>query len=166
MLSKISFPREELILSGLLQTLFNGGIKVIIVLVALVIMGFSPTWYLLLFPLGLISLILAGTAFGLLVTPLGLLYSDIGKVVPLVMQFLMYLTPVVFPIPEQGFAASLFRLNPLTPIIMTTRNWLTGFSSDFFPGFLLVNLGLVSLLFFVWVIYRLALPILIERMNA
>ena len=121
--------------------------------------------YLLLFPIAFLSLVLAGTALGMLVTPVGLLYSDIGKVIPLVMQFLMYLTPVVFPMPEEGLASTLFKINPLTPLILTARDWLTGFSGSFLSGFLLVNLGLVILLFFVWIIYKLALPILIERMN-
>jgi lipopolysaccharide transport system permease protein len=166
MLSKVNFPREALVLSGVLQTLFNSGIKVLILLIAMTIMGFTPTWLILLFPFALISLLIAGTTLGLLMTPLGLLYSDIGKSIPLVMQFMMYLTPVVFPMPEKGIAATLFRLNPLTPLIMTARNWLTGFSTEFLPGFLLVTLIMLLLLFLVWIIYKLTLPILIERMNA
>ena len=166
MLSKINFPREALIMSGMLQGLFNAGIKVVILIAVLAVMGFINNFSILLFPIALISLMLAGTALGLLVTPVGLLYSDIGKVIPLMMQFLMYLTPVVFPMPKTGIAATIFTYNPLTPLIMTARDWLTGTPATFLNGFLWVNLALVILLFLVWVIYKLALPILIERMNA
>ncbi len=104
MLAKINFPREALVMSGILQTLFNGGIKIALLLVVLLIFGIYPELDLLLFPLAVASLILAGTAFGLLLTPVGLLYTDIGKGLPLVLQFLMYVTPVVFPMPTGGWA--------------------------------------------------------------
>ena len=99
MLAKLNFPREALLVSGIYQTLFNAGIKIGLLLGALLVMGINPGWGLLLFPLGLLSLILVGTAIGLLITPIGMLYTDIGRALPLLMQFLMYLTPVLFPMP-------------------------------------------------------------------
>jgi lipopolysaccharide transport system permease protein len=166
MLAKINFPREALVVSGIYQTLFNAGIKLAVLLVALLIMGIRPDWGLLLFPLALVSLILAGTALGLLITPVGILYIDVGKGLPLLMQFLMYLTPVVFPMPTSGWAATLFQLNPLTPLILTARDLLTGFSPDHWVAFLTVNMGMLTLLGLMWVVYRAAMPILIERMSA
>ena len=136
MLAKINFPREALIVSGIYQTLFNGAIKIVLLLSALMLFGIYPGWTLILFPIGILSLILAGTALGLLLTPIGVLYTDIGKSMPLLMQFLMYLTPVVFPMPNSGWAAIVFKLNPVTPLILTTRDWLTGFSSQLFRLFL------------------------------
>jgi len=166
MLAKLNFPREALILSGIYQTLFNAGIKIALLLAALLWLGVYPDASLLLFPLGVLSLILVGTAIGLLLTPVGLLYTDIGRGLPLVMQFLMYVTPVVFPMPKEGWAATLFSLNPLTPVIVTTRDWLTAQPADLIGGFLLVNAVTLMLLLVVWVVYRLAMPILIERMSA
>lgn len=82
------------------------------------------------------------------------------------MQFLMYLTPVVFPMPAGGWAATLFTLNPLTPLILSARAWLTGLPAEHLGGFATVFLMSLALLLVVWVVYRLAMPILIERMNA
>jgi lipopolysaccharide transport system permease protein len=166
MLAKINFPREALVVSGFYQTLFNGAIKIVLLLVSLVCLEIYPDWTLIWFPMGILSLILAGTTVGLLLTPLGMLYTDIGKSLPLIMQFLMYLTPVVFPMPESGWAATIFKLNPMTPLILTTRDWLTGLSSDYLGYFLIVNAGIIALLLVVWIVYRVAMPILIERMNA
>jgi len=166
MLAKLNFPREALIVSGVYQTLFNATIKIALLLGALVIVGVNPGWNLLLFPVGILSLVLVGTAFGLLVTPVGMLYTDVGRGLPLLMQFFMYVTPVVFPMPQVGWAATLFNLNPLTPVILTTRDWLTGFAPDHIGTFVLVNLAAIALLLVVWVVYRLAMPILIERMSA
>jgi lipopolysaccharide transport system permease protein len=166
MLAKINFPREALVVSGVFQTLFNGAIKIALLLAALMIMGVFPGWRILLFPFAVFSLILTGTALGLLITPVGVLYSDIGKSLPLLMQFLMYLTPVVFPMPKGGLSAIIYHLNPLTPLITTCRSWLTGSPSLFLGYFILVNAVVVILLFVVWIIYRAAMPILIERMSA
>lgn len=166
MLAKINFPREALMLSGIYQTLFNAGIKIGVLLAALLIMGVTPGWGLLLFPLAVLSLVLAGTALGLLITPVGMLYTDVGKGLPLLMQFLMYLTPVVFPMPANGWAATLFRLNPLTPLILTARDLLTGFAPEHLGAFLVVNVAMLALLALMWVVYRAAMPILIERMSA
>ena len=166
MLAKLNFPREALIVSGLYQALFNATIKIVLLLGALLIMGVYPGWSLLLFPLGVLSLVLIGTSIGLLILPVGMLYTDIGRALPLLMQFLMYVTPVVFPMPKEGWAANLFRINPLTPIILTTRDWLTNFPPEFLGYFVLVNVIAILLLLFVWVIYRLSMPILIERMSS
>jgi lipopolysaccharide transport system permease protein len=166
MLAKLNFPREALVVSGIYQTLFNAAIKIILLLGALIILGVNPGWGLLLFPFGIFSLVLVGTAVGLLITPVGMLYTDVGRALPLLMQFLMYVTPVVFPMPKAGWAAILFALNPLTPIILTSRDWLTGFSPEYLLFFLLVNVVTVFVLLVVWVVYRLAMPILIERMSA
>lgn len=166
MLAKLNFPREALIVSGIYQTLFNAAIKILLLFAALLILGIYPVWTLVLFPLGVISLVLVGTTVGLLITPVGMLYSDIGRALPLLMQFLMFVTPVVFPVPTSGLVKYLFVLNPLSPLILTTRDWLTGVAPDYLGYFLLVNLVSVSLLFVVWVAYRLAMPIIIERMSA
>ena len=126
LLAKINFPREALILSGVYQTLFNAAIKLGILLLVLPFLGVHPGWGGLLIPLGLFSLVLSGTAVGLLITPLGVLYGDIGRGIPLITQFLMYLSPVVFPLATTGWTAQLMRLNPLTPLILNARSWFTG----------------------------------------
>ncbi len=166
MLSKLNFPREALILSGIYQTLFNALIKIVLLLGVLFLMSLAPGGSLLFFPLGVVSLILVGTALGLLIAPVGILYTDVGRALPLLMQFLMYVTPVVFPMPKEGWVSTLFTLNPLTPLILTTRDWLTGVSPEFIAYFVAVNIASVVLLLVVWVIYRLAMPVLIERMSA
>lgn len=165
-IAKVNFPRESLIVAGIYQGLFNAGVKAVILVVALALMGYFGGWQLLLFPLGVLSLVLGGTAIGLMLTPLGMLYTDISKGIPLVMQFLMYTTPVVYAIPKEGLTADIIRYNPITPLIMTTRDWLTGMVPEFLEGFIFINLFILVFLVLMLVAYRLAMPILVERMNA
>ncbi len=166
MLAKLNFPREALLLAGIYKTLFNASIKIGLLLCILPFFKVNPGWGLALFPLGVLSLVLVGTAIGLFITPVGMLYTDVGRALPLVMQFLMYVTPVVFAMPESGLVAKLFAINPLTPLILTARDWLTGGSPEFLLSFLVVNAAATIVLLASWIGYRLSLPILIERMSA
>ncbi|MEP6933970.1 MAG: ABC transporter permease, partial [Nitrospirota bacterium] len=81
MLAKINFPREALVVAGIYQTIVNALIKLALLLIALLGMGVHLDWSLLLFPIGLLSLILVGTVIGLALTPVGLLYADVGKAI-------------------------------------------------------------------------------------
>ncbi len=165
MLAKIKFPREALVLAGVYETLANALIKVILLFGVLVWMGVTSQLSWLLVPLGILSLTLAGTVIGLILTPFGLLYNDVSKAIPLLMQFAMYLTPVVFAMPKDGPSATVFQLNPLTPLILTVRDWLTGLSPEHVVYFAVVNAVSIGLLFIFWGVFRLAMPILIERMG-
>jgi lipopolysaccharide transport system permease protein len=73
---------------------------------------------------------------------------------------------VVFPLATKGWTAQVMRLNPLTPLIINARSWFTGQSPQLIGEWVLAVGGSVVLLVLVWVIYRLAMPILIERMSA
>jgi len=166
MLAKINFPREALLVAGIYQTLVNASIKTALLLIVLLVMGIHPGWGLLLYPIGMLSLILVGTVIGLAITPVGMLYNDVGRAVPLLMQFLMYLTPVVFAMPKEGMSATLFKLNPFTPLILTARDWLTGLTPEYLGYFIVINAIAIILLFMLWIVFRLAMPILIERMGS
>ena len=166
MLAKINFPREALVVAGICQVTINALIKIILLVITLLAIGVYPSWSALLFPIGLLSLILVGTVIGLALTPIGLLYADVGKAIPLLMQFIMYITPVVFAMPKEGFSATLFQINPLTPLILTARDWLTGLTPEYLGYFLVVNVVAIVMLFIFWVVFRLGMPILIERMGS
>ncbi len=166
LLAKLNFPREALLLSGLLQLLFNTGIKLMLMLIALIVVGINPGWQVLLFPVAVAGLMVVGFAIGLLVTPLGLLYTDVGRAIPLLMGFLMYLSPVVLPMPAEGWVATLYRLNPFTSLVATARDWLTGQPAEMVGPFAVVGMAGALLFFVAWGAWRLAMPIIIERASA
>jgi lipopolysaccharide transport system permease protein len=166
MLAKLNFPREALILSGAIKVIFNAVVKVMVLVPALFLFGVFPDAHMVYFPLAVGVLILVGLSVGLLLAPLGTLYTDIGRFIPLVTQLLMYLTPVVFAMPTAGTMARLFGANPLTPVVLTARAWLTGAESPMFTYFLAVA-GCASVLLLIgWFLYRITMPVLIERMSS
>jgi lipopolysaccharide transport system permease protein len=166
MLCKINFPREALILSALEQTLFSLCIKLLILIAVFILFQIPLTWSTLLCLPAIMVLILLGLTFGLLLTPLGILYSDITQGLTIITGLWFFITPVVYP-PPTSFPFSLLTiLNPVGPILTGTRDLACkGFLNNPIPFFIITFL---TFIFFIisWLIYKLTLPVLIERMKA
>jgi lipopolysaccharide transport system permease protein len=109
MLTKINFPREALILTGVGQVLFNFVIRAALLVPVMWWFKIPLQLSILLAPLGVIALIGLGTMIGLLLTPLGMLYQDVGRVLGFATQGLFFLTPIVYPVPNASWAASLIK---------------------------------------------------------
>ena len=165
-LTKINFPKEALLLSGIYKLLFDSSIKVILLVLFVFIYGVGFHWSLLLFPISILGAILFGTTLGLFLTPIGLLYKDIGKIISFGMQFLMYVTPVVYAIPETGIMKTIMGWNPISPIVLTARDLVVGFRPDYVVYFMMVMAVCVPLLFLGLIIYRISIPIIVERLSA
>jgi lipopolysaccharide transport system permease protein len=165
-LTKINFPKEALITSGILKLLFNTVIKIVLLLVVVLVYGLSLSWSLLLFPFAILGGIIVGTTIGLLLTPIGMLYQDIGKLITFGMQFLMYVTPVVFVVPQSGFMKTLMELNPLTSIVVVGRNLAVGLPMEYLSHFLILLAVCIPLFFLALVFYRISIPIIVERLSA
>lgn len=164
-LTKINFPKEALIVSGIYKMLFNSMVKLLLLLLFILFYGMDLQWQMLLFPLSIFGVVIVGTTLGLLITPMGLLYKDIGKIITFGMQFIMYITPVVYVIPKIGIMKSIMEFNILTPLILVPRDLLTGVFPEYLGYYFLV-LGLsVPILFLGLVFYRLAIPIVVERVS-
>lgn len=164
-LSKINFPKEALIISGIYKLLFNSSIKVLLLIVFIFFYGVGFHWSLLLFPVALLGGVLFGTTLGLFITPLGLLYKDIGRMISFGLQFLMYVTPVVYAIPKSGVMKTIMEWNPFTPIILTARDLAVGLPLEHLTYFLIVVACCVPLFFIALLFYRISIPILVERMS-
>jgi len=99
-------------------------------------------------------------------TPIGLLYNDIGKFISMGLSFVMYLTPVVYVIPKEGFFKIVMEINPLTPLLLTARDLVIGNNPDFLGYFIILILITIPVFFIALVFYRISIPILIERSSA
>jgi lipopolysaccharide transport system permease protein len=165
-LTKINFPKEALIVSGIYKLLFNSSIKVILLVLFVFIYGVGFHWSLLTLPFVIFGAILFGTTLGLFITPIGLLYKDVSKLISFGMQFLMYLTPVVYAIPKDGLMKTIMNWNPITSIVLTTRDVVVGASPDYLFYFLMVLVVCIPFLLIGLALYRISIPIIVERLSA
>ncbi|WP_370479340.1 ABC transporter permease [Tamlana flava] len=163
LLSKINFPKEALVVSGVYKLLFDTSFKMGLLLVLMLIYGMPFQWGLLLFPLSLLVIILVGIAIGLLLTPFSMLYTDVGKVVSLGLSFIMYITPVVYVVPPSGMMKTLMELNPFTALITVTRDVLLGGDFVYLSYFGVIFLITIPVLALALVWYRLSIPVIVER---
>ena len=165
-MSKINFPKEALILSGVYKLLFNSSIKIGLLVVLIFLFGIGFHWSLLLFPFAMAAAILFGTTLGLFITPIALLYNDIGKIISMALSFLMYITPVVYVIPKAGMMKILMEINPFTPLILTARDLALGRPPELL-GYFFGIIGMSIALFSIGLVfYRISIPIIVERMSS
>jgi len=165
MLTRINFPREAILLSGLMQVGFAFVVRLVLVIGVFAAFALKPPATSPLFLVGMISIALTGFMIGLVLTPIGVLYGDVQHSLPIASTFLMLITPVLYPVPSSGLGATVASLNPLTPLITTTRDWLTTGAAVQQIAFLVVSGVTVTLLLLAWVLYRLALPHVVARLG-
>ncbi len=167
MLARVNFPREAIILAKLGEVLFNFAIKLILIVGLFIWFRIPVSWTVILAFVALIHLIMLGTLIGMLLSPLGVLYQDVSKGLTMVTGFWLFLTPVVYPMPSgEGLFGLLVKLNPVTPLLVATRELATvGFISN--PvGFWVVSIITIFGLMVTWIAFRLAMPYAIERVSA
>jgi lipopolysaccharide transport system permease protein len=165
MLSKINFPREAVLMGGLCMVVFNFLVRLVLVAAVMLIWNVVPTMTILMFPVAMAALLAAGFSIGLCLAPIAGLYGDVTRAIPMVAQFWMLLTPVVYPARTQGLAGVLATWNPVSPLITTARDTLTGQDPSHLPAFFIVFFCAVVLAFVGLVGFRLAMPHLIARMG-
>lgn len=165
-LTKINFPKEALVVSGVFKLLFNSAIKVLLLVVFIFVFGVGFHWSLLLLPFALLAAVFFGITIGLFLTPIGMLYKDVGRLISFGLGFVMYVTPVVYAIPKDGIMKTIMLWNPFTPVIVTARDLALGQPLQFLPYYIGLLLACVPLLFVGLVFYRVSIPIIVERMSA
>ena len=164
--SRVNFPREALVLSAIGQVVFELIIKLLILAAVLLCLRVPLTWGMLAAPLAMITLMMLGITLGLLAVPIGLLYTDVSVGLPVVTGLWFLLTPAAYgSLP--GLAGSLLNtLNPVSPLLTGARDLATT-GALYNPTAFFAVAGLtVVVLLASWLLYRLALPVLVERMQA
>ena len=109
--------------------------------------NFVPSWRIITIPLFILIAFLAAMGVGLWLASLNVQYRDFRYIVPFIVQFGLYISPVGFSskvVPEQW--RFLYSLNPMVGVIDGFR-WaiLGGESQIYLPGFIL-SLVIISLL--------------------
>ena len=166
MLSKLNFPRESLLLVGLGEVIFNLAIRLLLLIPAFLIFGVPIHASLLLAPLAVLALVLSGMAMGLLIMPIGSLYHDVSRFISMVTPFWMILTPIIY-VPLKTFPGTMLNwVNPASPLLLLARDWILLGSTDHLVIGLIFGVITVPALLLGLIVYRISIPVLVERMNA
>ena len=165
-LSKVNFPHEALVYSSFFKAALNATVPVILIVPALPYYGISLSATMLLFPIGLFAIMLIGSAIGLIFVPVAALYSDIARALQLGLRFAFFFTPVIYALPEAGRTRAILMCNPMTAPLVTTRTWLVG-GNESMPMLFLGIVAASAVVFVVSIIiFKVAMPHIIERLNS
>jgi lipopolysaccharide transport system permease protein len=147
MISKIYFPRLVVPASSIIVALTDFLISFGILAVMMLSYGIVPGWQMLLvIPLTAIAFVAAFGA-GVLLAALNVEYRDFRYVIPFIVQFGLYVSPVGFSssvIPDKW--RMLYSLNPMVGVIDGFRYAVTGKAVFFHWGGFALSLCLVFLL--------------------
>ena len=163
---KLKVSPFAFILAGLGGLLFDLLLKLALLAPVCVWFGIAPPWQAIyLFPFGVLGILVLGLAIGIILIPLGSLYGDVSRFVSFSLGFLMYLTPVVYPVPKEGWASTLVHLNPATYLLGATRDWLSFGESTYSPQFMVLLGVSVILTLLGLIILKIVMPHLVARMG-
>ena len=107
---KIIFPLEKCLFS-LVNLLFS----LIAAVIVFLIVGVTPQWSMLMFPVPILYLFIFNFGLSLILATLNTFFRDVGYLYGVFITVWMYLTPIIYPIGIlPGWMQSIVRLNPLT----------------------------------------------------
>jgi lipopolysaccharide transport system permease protein len=149
LISKVYFPRLIVPSATILVALADFAVTIGLLLVMMAWYRFLPDWRLIFLPFFLLLAVLASLGPALYITALNVKYRDFRYIIPFILQFGLYVSPVGFSstvVPEKW--RLLYSLNPVVGVIDGFR-WclLRGESQFYLPGFLLSLAVVVVALF-------------------
>ena len=149
LISKVYFPRMIIPAATLVVALVDFLISFCLLLALMVWYQFVPGWQIALLPVFVFLACFASLGPGLWITALNVKYRDFRLIIPFIVQFGLYVSPVGFSsaiVPEQW--RLLYSLNPMVGVIDGFR-WciLGGQSQIYLPG---LALSFCVAAFFLW----------------
>ncbi|MBM3710196.1 MAG: ABC transporter permease [Actinobacteria bacterium] len=154
MISKIYFPRMILPASTVIVALIDFFISFILLGIIMLWYGFVPSWKIVFVPLFLILAMIVSLGAGFFLSALNVKYRDFKYIVPFIIQFGLYVSPVGFSsdiIPQKW--RFIYSINPMVGVIDGFRWSIIGKGVEFYiPGFL-ISIFLAISLFIIGIIY-------------
>ncbi len=154
LVSKVYFPRIIIPFSSLLVGLLDAIIAFLIFFVFCIYYQFFPSWQILLAPIFLILAYLAAFGSGLFASVLNVKYRDIAQIIPFVVQFGYFISPVAYSSErvKNEWWYPIYNLNPVAGAIDGMRWCLLGDFAKFnWPSFIsLLIFVIISVLFSIW----------------
>jgi lipopolysaccharide transport system permease protein len=149
LISKVYFPRIIVPMAAVGVSVVDFAINVAMLAALMVWYRFLPGWQILFLPVFAVLAFFASLGPGLWLTALNVKYRDFRYIIPFIVQFGLYVSPVGFSssiVPEQW--RLFYSLNPVVGIIDGFRWCILGGQSEFYlPGFLV---SIAVTLLFLW----------------
>ena len=147
LISKVYFPRLIVPASSVIVSFVDFAISMVLLGVLMAFYKVWPSWSLLALPLFTVLALLASTGAGIWLAALNVKYRDFRYIVPFIVQFGLYISPVGFSssiVPEKW--RLLYSLNPMVGVIEGFRWSISGGKTPFPTQSLELSLITIALL--------------------
>jgi lipopolysaccharide transport system permease protein len=154
LIGKVYFPRIIIPSSSAVVALVDFTINLLILLGLMAWYGFTPGWQIMYLPCFVALAVLASLGPAFLITALNVKYRDFRYIIPFVVQFGLYVSPVGFSssvVPEEW--RFWYSLNPIVGVIDGFRWCILGGESQLYTSGFLMSLAVVAVFFWIGVAY-------------
>ncbi len=148
LLSKVYFPRLLIPTSGVLSGLLDFAIAFVVLLGMMAFYGLQPTGAVIWLPFFLLLALVAALGTGIWLSALNVQYRDVRYIVPFLIQFWLFITPVAYPsslLTEPW--RTLYGLNPMVGVVEGFRWAMLG--TDTAPGPMVIVSTFIAILLLV-----------------
>lgn len=123
LISKVYFPRLILPVSGTLATLLDFAVALAVLFVVQAFHGIAPGWQVLLVPVWIVLVLYLALGAGLVAAALTVQYRDIQHILPILIPFMLYASPVAYDVSQipDAYQRLFYLLNPLAAPIVAFR---------------------------------------------
>ena len=138
LITKVYFPRIIIPASTVIVSLVDFFISFVLFIALMIFYHYVPSIYILTLPFFLLLAFFTSFGIGLYITALNVKYRDFRYIIPFIVQFGLYLSPVGFSstiIPEKY--RFWYSLNPMVGVIDGFRWAIIGESNIYWGGFIL-----------------------------
>ena len=149
MVSKVYFPRLIIPASSVITSLVDFAISAVILACIMIYYQYVPGWEIVFMPLFVALAFAAAFAIGVWVSALMVRYRDFRFILPFVVQFGLYISPVGFQsgvVPDQW--RFVYSLNPMVGVIDGMRWAVLGGEHEIYVPGLILSIVLVLLLIY------------------
>jgi lipopolysaccharide transport system permease protein len=152
LISKVYFPRMIIPAAAVITSFVDFLVSFLILAGMMLWYGFMPDWRILTLPLFIALAFLAAIGPGLWITALNVKYRDFRYIIPFIVQFGLYASPVAYSstVIRDRFGPTVFAIYSLNPVVgvIDGFRWavLGGQSQIYWPGFLLSLLTVAAFL--------------------
>ncbi|MBU8975654.1 ABC transporter permease [Lysobacter sp. MMG2] len=165
LMKKMAFPRICLPLIAAGTMLVTNVLLLAAILLVFAVLGHFPGYHIVWLPLLILITLALSMGLGLILGVMNVFMRDIGQVVPVVLQALFWLTPIVYVtnIMPQKFQFW-FKLNPLYPLVASYQNVLVFGTAPLWRELLWLCVGIIALLVVSLVVFRRASPEIVDAL--
>jgi lipopolysaccharide transport system permease protein len=146
LITKVYFPRLVIPVAAVITSLVDFLIGLVLLAAMLLIYRVAPSPMAILFPVFVLLAFLASLGVGLWLSAMNVEFRDVRYIIPFIVSFMIFVTPVIFPVSHfhKQWLRILLSLNPMTGPVEGFRWCILG--TEIHGEILGISIGMIALI--------------------